>query len=143
MQRYAIRCATLAVAVVSPVTYPLSAGERVASTPVERVQLMELQGEGSASQGVALGRESYYGADNRGETPVIHRFDANWSYLESQEFSLPGVNHIGALSLQGNFLWAGFLNAKGPRKSIVAKIRASDLSVVNTYDITSDVTWID
>jgi len=53
------------------------------------------------------------------------------------------VNHIGALSLRDGFLWTGFLNAKGPRKSVVAKLSAQDLSVVSTFDITDVVTWID
>lgn len=124
---------------------PVAAGDpdRAPALPVERVALHELEGAGRATQGVALGDTHYFGADNREDIGRLHRFDTGWGYLESAEFELPGVNHIGAISFHDGFLWAGFLNAKGPRKSVVAKIRAKDLSVAATYDITADVTWID
>ena len=57
---------------------------------------------------------------------------------------------MGAIHYHDGFIWAGLLH--GPEngmhdpklnRSIIAKIQASDLQIIQTWDITSDVTWID
>lgn len=117
--------------------------ERPEPLPVTQVSVHTFSDAGSATQGVAITPEHYFGSDNKGEVGVIHRFDRRWNFIESREVALPGVNHMGALSYHGGHLWTGFLNSKGPRKALVARIDAASLSVVATYDITADVTWID
>jgi len=103
-------------------------------------------GKGAASQGLAIGEEFFYGSN----APTICRFDKQWKLLETKRIRLEGVNHIGAVDYHDGFLWAGFLH--GPEggkhdpklnRSLIAKIRAKDLSVVQTWDITRDVKWID
>lgn len=63
---------------------------------------------------------------------------------------IDGVNHLGALHHHDGFLWVGLLNGpvgdkydKTKDRAVVAKIRANDLSVEKTWDITRDLTWID
>ena len=101
---------------------------------------------GAAQQGIALTDKHYFTSTARS----IFRYDNKWNLLEEKEIHIEGVNHIGAIDYHDGFLWAGLL--QGPEngkhdpklnRSIIAKIRASDLIVVNTWDITQDVTWID
>lgn len=110
------------------------------------VQQKRLSGKKRAEQGVALTPEAYYAANARS----ISRFDNKWSFLEEKEIRIEGVNHLGAIDHHEGFIWAGFLN--GPEggkydparnRAIVAKIRAFDLQVVRTWDLTADVKWID
>lgn len=110
---------------------------------VTRVEQVPLDGPGRATQGIALTDDFYYGADNQSGHGVIHRFDTTWQYQSTHEYPVHGVNHIGAISHYNGFLWAGFLNSEGPRKSVVLKIDTRDMSVVAQFDITDDVTWID
>ncbi len=119
-----------------------SAAQNTPALPAHRVASKELP-EGSATQGVVLTDTFFYGSDNRDGAGVIHRFDTQWDFVDSHEYRLAGVDHIGAFSYYAGFLWAGFLNSKGPKKSIVVKIDARDLAIVAQYDITNDVTWID
>ena len=103
-------------------------------------------GRGAASQGLAIGKDFCYGSNAR----TICRFDKKWKLIETKTIKLEGVNHIGAIDCRDGHIWAGFLH--GPEggkhdpklnRSIVAKIRASDLAVAQTWDITKDVKWID
>ncbi|MCH7728841.1 MAG: hypothetical protein IH991_20500 [Planctomycetes bacterium] len=112
------------------------------STLVEQHKLKK----GAATQGMALTAKHYFTSTARS----IFRYDTNWRLLEEKPIRIAGVNHIGAIDYHDGFLWAGFLH--GPEngkhdpklnRSIIAKIRASDLVVVQTWDITKDVTWID
>ena len=109
--------------------------------------LEELQlSKGAAEQGLALTAEHYF-------TSTAHsicRFDTQWKLLEEKAIRIDGVNHLGAIHHHDGFLWVGLLNGpqddkydKANDRAIVAKIRASDLSVVQTWDITKDLTWID
>lgn len=102
--------------------------------------------EGAAQQGLALSEDHYFTSTSS----TIHQYDMAWNHLASREIRLDGVNHLGAIHHHDGFLWVGLLH--GPEngqydkqldRSIIAKIRASDLSVVQTWDITKDVTWID
>ena len=63
---------------------------------------------------------------------------------------MEGVNHLGAIHYHDGYIWGGFLHGPeggqhDPRldRAIVAKIRAKDLRVVQTWDLTEHVTWID
>ncbi len=102
---------------------------------------------GAATQGLALGEGSYFGST---ETSIC-RFDTNWKLLEEKTVRVAGVNHIGAIDYHDGYIWAGFLNygrtdgKHDPKlnRSVIAKIRAKDLSIVKTWDITADVKWID
>ncbi len=116
--------------------------------PESRARLLEERQltKGAAEQGLALTAEHYF-------TSTAHsicRFDTQWKLLEEKAIRIDGVNHLGAIHYHEGFLWVGLLN--GPQddkydrandRAIVAKIRASDLSVVQTWDITKDLTWID
>ena len=102
--------------------------------------------KGAASQGMALTGEHYFTSTAR----AIFRYDNKWNLLEERPIRIAGVNHLGAIDHHAGFLWAGLLH--GPvngkhdpklNRSIIAKIRTSDLAVVNTWDITKDVAWID
>ena len=80
----------------------------------------------------------------------IKRVSGFRNFIEEKPIHIEGVNHLGAIDYHHGFLWAGLLhgpeNGKHDSKldrSIIAKIRASDLTVVKTWDITKDVTWID
>ena len=58
---------------------------------------------------------------------------------------------MGAIDYHDGHIWAGFLNhglingKHDPKlnRSVIAKIRAKDLKVIKTWDITDDVKWID
>ena len=102
--------------------------------------------KGTASQGLALSEGGHYSSTAR----LIYRYDKEWNYLGEKEIQVEGVNHVGAIDYHDGFLWAGLLH--GPEggkhdpklnRSIIAKIRASDLEVVQTWDITAEVNWID
>ena len=96
-------------------------------------------GGGSASQGIALGENYYYGSNSTS----ICRFDKNWNFIETVPIAIEGVNHLGAIDYSGGYIWGGFLNAPDGDCGIVAKIRPSDLTVVQTWDLTTEMTWID
>jgi len=102
--------------------------------------------KGAAQQGIAL-TDKHYFTSTAGS---IFKYDAKWNLIEEQPIRIEGVNHLGAIDYHDGFLWAGLLH--GPEngkydpklnRSIIAKIRPSDLTVVKTWDITEDVTWID
>jgi hypothetical protein len=110
------------------------------------VETHAFRGRGAASQGLALGKEFYYGANSR----TLCRFDKKWDLIETKPLRIEGVNHLGAIDYHDGYLWGGFL--RGPEKGkhdpklnrgIVAKIRASDLAIVQTWDLTHQVKWID
>ena len=112
------------------------------STLVEQRRLKK----GAATQGMALTAKYYFTSTARS----IYRYDTNWKLLEEKPIRIDGVNHIGAIDHHGGFLWTGLLH--GPEngkhdpklnRSIIAKIRVTDLAVDKTWDITKDVTWID
>jgi len=96
-------------------------------------------GGGSAGQGIALGDNYYYGSNNSN----ICRFDKNWNFIESVPIAVAGVNHLGAIDYHDGYIWGGFLNGPAGDCGMIAKIDASDLTIVKTWDITSDLTWID
>jgi len=115
---------------------------RPLSTLIDRVTLAK----GNATQGIAVGESGYF-ASNAGN---IVRFNSDWEFQEEKSIRLPGVNHIGAIHLHEGVIWAGFLN--GPEngkydpelnKAVVAKIDAKSLDVIDSWDITVDVDWID
>jgi len=102
--------------------------------------------EGAAQQGLALTTSRYFTSTSS----TIYEYDTNWSLRNSRQIQVDGVNHLGAIHYHDGFLWAGLLhgpvNGKHDKqldRSIIAKIRADDLSVAQTWDITADVTWID
>ncbi len=99
-----------------------------------------------ATQGLALTKDRYYTSTSR----ALYMFDPEWNLLQEKMVQIEGVNHVGAIHYHAGFIWAGLLN--GPEndvyephldRSIIAKIRANDLEVVQTWDITKDLTWID
>lgn len=102
---------------------------------------------GEATQGLALTGEHYFTSTAKS----IFRYDTNWKLLQEKPIRIQDVNHIGAIDYHDGFLWAGLLHGpEGSKKhnpklnrSIIAKIRAKDLAIVQTWDITKDVTWID
>ena len=104
-------------------------------------------GAGRATQGVALAEDAYYGATDKS----IFRFDTQWKLIEEKPIQVNGVNHMGAIDYHDGHIWAGFLNHgltdgkhdPALNRSIIVKIRCKDLTVVKTWDITDDVTWID
>ncbi|MBA62888.1 MAG: hypothetical protein CMJ76_11040 [Planctomycetaceae bacterium] len=108
----------------------------------ERVALEK----GMATQGLASSDEHFF-TSNAGS---IVRYSRQWKFIEEKKIRLPGVNHIGAIDYHHGFLWAGFLN--GPEngefdaannKALVAKIDAATLEVVGTWDLTTELNWID
>ncbi len=115
-------------------------------TPLSTLLEQRSLGGGAATQGLALGKTHNFASNAR----TICRFDKNWKLIEQKTIRIDGVNHFGAIDYHDGFLWAGLLH--GPEggkydktldRGKVAKIRASDLSVVQTWDITKDLTWID
>ncbi len=101
---------------------------------------------GAANQGLALTKDHYFSATSN----TIYRFDTSWNLLDEKTIRIEGVNHVGAIHHHDGSLWAGLLhgpeNGKHDKqldRSIIAKIRADDLEVVKTWDISDDVTWID
>lgn len=110
------------------------------------VEQHEFLGKGGAGQGVALSDEYYYTSN----AASICRFDTKWRFIEEKPIRVEGVNHLGAIDYHDGYIWGGLLH--GPEsgkhdpkrnRSIIARIRASDLTVVQTWDITADVKWID
>ncbi len=102
--------------------------------------------KGSASQGLALATDQYFGSTSH----TICRFDTAWKLLQEKTIQIDGVNHVGAIDYHDGIVWAGLLhgpeNGKHDAKanrSVIAKIRATDLEVLQTWDISQDVTWID
>ncbi len=120
----------------------------IAAPRQQQARLVETQPlkEGAASQGVALAKDFYYGSTSR----TICRFDTDWKFIEQKTIQVAGVNHIGAIHYDAGFLWVGLLHGpvKGKHdpkldRAIVAKVRARDLEVVDAWDLSKDVTWID
>lgn len=116
--------------------------------PVASAKLLEEKAleAGLAEQGLALTPNAYFTANAH----FICRYDSKWNLLDTKEIRIPGVNHLGAIHHHDGVLWAGFLH--GPEngehdpkldRAIVARISAKDLTVIKTWDITQDVTWID
>jgi len=102
--------------------------------------------KGAANQGMAIGEKHIFTANAHD----ICRYDKNWNFIEQKKIRIPKVNHLGAIDYHKGFIWAGLLHGpvgnkydKKKDRSIIAKIRASDLKVVKTWDITTDLTWID
>lgn len=115
-------------------------------TPLATLLEQRALGKGAANQGLALGKTHNFSSNAR----TICRFDKNWKLIEQKTIRIEGVNHFGAIDYHDGFLWAGLLHGPEGNKydktldrGKVAKIRASDLSVVRTWDITKDLTWID
>ena len=101
---------------------------------------------GSAEQGLALTEKEYFTSTAR----TICRYDSEWNLLEEKPIRIEGVNHLGAIHHHNGFLWAGLLNGpEGDRydpkkdRGVIARIRARDLTVVQTWDITRELSWID
>ena len=138
-------CGCLALSCLFPAQVQSAAGE-IAEEPSRLLEQHELAA-GAATQGLALAEDAYYGST---ETSIC-RFDNNWKLIEQKTIRIEGVNHIGAIDYHDGYIWAGFLNhgrtdgKHDPKlnRSVIAKIRAKDLSVVKTWDITADVKWID
>ena len=115
-------------------------------TPLSRLIERRPLKMGAAEQGMALTATQFFTSTSRS----VFRYDTDWNLLEEKPIRIEGVNHIGAIDHHDGILWAGLLH--GPKngkhdprlnRSIIAKIRTSDLTVVRTWDITKDVTWID
>ena len=129
----------------APATQEADEAPAVSEAGAELLEELRLD-DGSAGQGVACSAEHYFASNSRS----ICRFDPEWNLLEEKPIRIDGVNHLGALDYHDGFLWVGLLN--GPEggkydeandRAVVAKIRAKDLAVVQTWDITDDLTWID
>lgn len=134
---------SLCVAVAADDTKPSQQSVRTEQSTLEEQHQLK---EGAAQQGLALAHDHYYTSTSS----TIHQFDTAWNHQASREIQIEGVNHLGAIHHHDGFLWAGLLH--GPEngqydkqldRSIIAKIRVSDLSVQQTWDLTKDVTWID
>ena len=102
--------------------------------------------KGAAQQGLALDSQHYFTSTAQS----IFRYDTQWRLLQEKRIRIAGVNHVGAIDYHDGFVWAGMLHGPANGKydpqldrSVIAKIRASDLTVVQTWDISQDVTWID
>ncbi|HAA50184.1 MAG TPA: hypothetical protein DCE43_10725, partial [Planctomycetaceae bacterium] len=102
-------------------------------TPLATLLEQRALGKGAANQGVALGKTHNFSSNAR----TICRFDKNWKLIEQKTIRIEGVNHFGAIDYHDGFLWAGLLHGPEGNKydktldrGKVAKIRASDLSVV-------------
>ena len=142
------RLVLLVVAVIASQVPTIAAEDETGAVPMAPARLVEQHklGKGAATQGLALTKDHYYSATHLS----IYRYDTAWKLLDEKRILIAGVNHLGAIDHHDGFLWAGLLhgpvNGKSDPKlnrSIIAKIRASDLAVVKTWDITKDVTWID
>ena len=116
------------------------------ATPFSKLLEQRQLQKGAANQGIALSAKHYFTSTAHS----IYRYDTHWKLLQEKSIQIEGVNHVGAIDYHDGFVWAGLLH--GPEngqhdpkldRSIIAKIRASDLSIVKTWDITADVTWID
>ena len=117
--------------------------------PLSTVRHRQTLEAGAAGQGLAVGeddkgKERYYTSN----ATSICEYDSEWRHLRTKTIRIEGVNHLGAIDFHDGFLWAGLLSAphqdvSPPRRSMIAKIRASDLQVVQTWDLTKDMSWID
>jgi len=121
-------------------------GEEIRRVEAKLIEQHQFDGKGRAGQGVALSEKHYFTSNGK----TICRFDPEWKLLEVKTIELEGVNHLGAIDYHDGYLWGGFLH--GPEggkhdpklnRAVIAKIRARDLAIVQTWDITADVTWID
>jgi len=135
----------LGIARLSPV-YRSRLKRKGLKTPLATLLEQRALSGGAATQGVALGKTHNFASNAR----TICRFDKNWKLIEQKTIRIKGVNHFGAIDYHDGFLWAGMLHGpeggkydKALDRGKVVKIRASDLSVVQTWDITRDLTWID
>lgn len=133
------------IARLQPVYRSRLQGDRL-STPLSTLVEQRQLTKGAASQGLALTASEYFTST----AGSIFRYDTKWNLLEEKPIRIEGVNHVGAIDCENGFLWAGLLHGpEGGRhdpklnRSVIAKIRAEDLIVVRTWDITQDVTWID
>lgn len=126
------------------------AGEQQERTvPTAKSALLEQQRlkSGHAGQGLALAEKFYFGAT----ATTLYRFDTKWQLIDFREITIEGVNHMGAIDYHKPFIWAGFLNHgktdgeydPSLNRSIIAKIDAEKLEVLQTWDITEDCKWID
>ena len=115
-------------------------------TPLATLLEQRQLAKGNAQQGLALSAEHCFSSTSK----YIYRYDRNWTLQQAKAIQIEGVNHVGAIHYHDGFIWAGLLH--GPEngmhdpklnRSIIAKIRASDLEIIQTWDITRDVTWID
>jgi hypothetical protein len=129
-------------ALVAKATRPKSAVHKAKSQLVEQHKLSS----GAATQGLALSSEFFFTST----AGSIFRYDTNWKLLQEKPIRIKGVNHVGAIDVHKDMVWAGLLH--GPEngkhdpskdRAIVAKLRAKDLHIVKTWDISQDVTWID
>jgi len=121
----------------------------VAAPKIEKAILQKQQPlkAGGSTQGLAIGEKFFYGSNAK----TLCRFDKNWKLIEQKTLTIKGVNHLGAIQFRDGFIWGGFLNhavvngKSDPtqNRSVIAKIRAKDFKVMQTWDITKDVTWID
>lgn len=102
--------------------------------------------QGKAQQGLALTKDRFYSSTSN----TIYQYDTKWNLQNSRRIQIDGVNHLGAIHYHDGFLWAGLLH--GPEngsydkqldRGVIAKIHADDLSVVQTWDVTAEVSWID
>ena len=101
---------------------------------------------GEARQRLALTGEHYFSSNAK----LFFRFDTERKLLEEKRIHVEGVNHNGAIDYHESFLWAGFL--RGPvggeklvpklNRSIIVKVDPQNLTIIQTWDITKDLTWI-
>ncbi|QDV49444.1 hypothetical protein [Gimesia fumaroli] len=135
---------------VIPIALVLCASVLAAESTVvkQEAKLLEQRPieQGAVSQGMALTDQHYFSSNSHS----ICRYDKNWKLLEEKQIQIEGVNHVGAIDYHDGHLWAGLLH--GPSKGkydkkldrgVIAKIRTSDLSIVKTWDISDELTWID
>ena len=115
-------------------------------TPLARLIESKRLAKGAASQGLAISPDHFF-SSNAG---TICKFDKKWRFLKQQRIKIPLVNHVGAIDYHQGYIWAGLLNGPSGGKydakknrGVIAKIRASDLTVVKTWDVTKQLTWID
>lgn len=96
-----------------------------------------------AVQGLAVGAKHCFAATNGGGKGLIHRFDHDWTFIDSSSISVDGVDHIGAISHHDGSIWGGWLSTKDPRRSMITEISVVDLKITRQFEITQDITWID
>lgn len=121
-----------------------------AQRPLSIVRQHHTLNDGRAGQGVAIGTaENGVLRHYTSNAKTICEFDSDWNLLATKEIRVPGVNHLGAIDFHDGYLWAGMLAApegnrnESAKRSVIAKIRGSDLRVVNTWELTQDLKWID
>ena len=131
---------TLALALLA--TLAPAAALRADAIPMQSVLLEQHPlSAGVASQGLALSTDYYYGAT----ATALFQFDTNWNFIQSRPISVPGADHMGAIhyATADNHIWAGFLDSTGSGTCVVARIDPLTLTVVQSWDITGPVGWID